>query len=69
MNKQIQLISTVTCPECGFSKEETMPTDSCPVSVVLLNALRFRKPPILQLTISGVGRSTVIYYESNLFVL
>lgn len=25
----IQFNSTITCPECGFSKEETMPTDSC----------------------------------------
>ena len=29
MNKKIQLNSIITCPECGFSKEETMPTDSC----------------------------------------
>lgn len=21
--------STITCPECGFSKKETMPTDAC----------------------------------------
>ncbi|PJF36886.1 MAG: hypothetical protein CUN49_03220 [Candidatus Thermofonsia Clade 1 bacterium] len=25
----IQLQSVITCPECGFSKEETMPTDYC----------------------------------------
>jgi hypothetical protein len=24
-----QLASTITCPECGHSKVETMPTDSC----------------------------------------
>lgn len=23
------LKSTIKCPECGFEKEETMPTDSC----------------------------------------
>lgn len=23
------LNSTITCPECGFVKDETMPTDSC----------------------------------------
>ena len=23
------LLSTLTCPECGHQKEETMPTDSC----------------------------------------
>ncbi|MGB8717116.1 MAG: GDCCVxC domain-containing (seleno)protein [Rhodanobacteraceae bacterium] len=21
--------STITCPNCGFSRQETMPTDSC----------------------------------------
>ncbi|MFT5225906.1 MAG: hypothetical protein ACI8XX_001658 [Polaribacter sp.] len=21
--------STITCPQCGFSKKETMPTDAC----------------------------------------
>ena len=25
----IDLRSTLTCPECGQTKEETMPTDSC----------------------------------------
>ncbi|TDD95529.1 GDCCVxC domain-containing (seleno)protein [Flavobacterium cellulosilyticum] len=24
-----QLISTITCPECGHKKEETMPTEAC----------------------------------------
>ena len=27
--KSITLISIVTCPECGFKKEEIMPKDSC----------------------------------------
>jgi hypothetical protein len=27
--KIIQFKSTVTCPECGYSKEETMPEDAC----------------------------------------
>lgn len=26
---QIVLQSTITCPECGHVKEETMPTDAC----------------------------------------
>ena len=26
---KIQLQSTITCPICGHSKEETMPTDAC----------------------------------------
>ncbi|MEP6987607.1 MAG: GDCCVxC domain-containing (seleno)protein [Chloroflexota bacterium] len=25
----IHLQSVITCPKCGFAKEETMPTDSC----------------------------------------
>lgn len=25
----VQLLSTITCPLCGFKKEETMPTNSC----------------------------------------
>jgi len=29
MNKEIVLKSTLTCPECGHSKTETMPTDAC----------------------------------------
>lgn len=28
-DKTIQLQSTITCPHCGFEKEETMPTDAC----------------------------------------
>ncbi|WP_301192651.1 GDCCVxC domain-containing (seleno)protein [Plebeiibacterium sediminum] len=27
--KPILLKSKITCPECGFQKEETMPEDSC----------------------------------------
>ena len=26
---QVVLQSTLTCPHCGFSKEETMPTNAC----------------------------------------
>jgi len=26
---QVVLQSTLSCPECGHSKEETMPTDAC----------------------------------------
>jgi hypothetical protein len=25
----VQLQSILTCPECGYRKQETMPTDSC----------------------------------------
>ena len=27
--KTIQLKSIITCPNCGYKKEETMPEDSC----------------------------------------
>jgi len=29
MQAAIELHSTITCPNCGFSKEEIMPVDSC----------------------------------------
>ena len=29
MDTELTLISTITCPECGHQKEETMPTDAC----------------------------------------
>ncbi|TDQ15065.1 hypothetical protein DFQ04_2951 [Algoriphagus boseongensis] len=29
MVKKIILTSTLTCPNCGFQKKETMPEDSC----------------------------------------
>ena len=29
MVSEIELTSTLTCPECGHAKPETMPTDSC----------------------------------------
>lgn len=29
MEKEIILISTITCPKCGHQKEEAMPTDAC----------------------------------------
>jgi hypothetical protein len=29
MTRIIKFQSTITCPECGFKKEETMPTDTC----------------------------------------
>ena len=28
-NKEAVLQSTITCPECGHKKEETMPTNAC----------------------------------------
>jgi len=29
MKRHIQLFSVITCPDCGFEKEEMMPEDSC----------------------------------------
>lgn len=29
MKAEIVLRSRITCPECGFAKEETMPVDAC----------------------------------------
>ena len=29
MEITVTLQSVITCPECGFKKEETMPTDAC----------------------------------------
>lgn len=29
MNTTISLQSVITCPVCGYKKEETMPTDAC----------------------------------------
>ncbi len=29
MSGKIKLKSIIRCPECGFSKEENMPTDAC----------------------------------------
>jgi len=28
-NKNVILQSTITCPNCGHKREETMPTDAC----------------------------------------
>ena len=44
MNKHLQLSSIITCPECGFSKEETMPTDSCLVYYECSNCSKILKP-------------------------
>jgi len=29
MENILTLLSTITCPDCGFKKEETMPVDAC----------------------------------------
>ncbi|MDO9340900.1 MAG: GDCCVxC domain-containing (seleno)protein [Bacteroidales bacterium] len=44
MIKKIQLNSTITCPDCGFKKEETMPTDSCQFFYECTNCGKILKP-------------------------
>ena len=44
MIKEIQLNSVITCPECRFSKEEIMPTDSCLVFYKCSNCGQILKP-------------------------
>ena len=44
MNKKIQLNSTITCPHCGYKKEETMPTDSCHFFYECSNCGKVLKP-------------------------
>jgi len=29
MQKEIELHSTITCPNCGYAKKEKMPEDAC----------------------------------------
>ncbi len=40
----IQLNSTITCPECGFKKEELMPVDSCQFFYECSNCGKILKP-------------------------
>jgi len=28
-DNEITFLSTITCPNCGFQKEDIMPTDAC----------------------------------------
>lgn len=40
----IKLQSVITCPVCGFSKDETMPVDSCQYLYRCENCLTIRRP-------------------------
>ena len=44
MNNSIELNSTITCPDCGFKKEEIMPTDSCQFFHECNNCKKVLKP-------------------------
>ena len=40
----IKLTSKITCPYCGFSKEEKMPTDSCQCIYICENRKKTLEP-------------------------
>lgn len=42
--KEIALTSTITCPNCGFQKEEEMPTDACQYFYECENCHQVLKP-------------------------
>ncbi len=44
MANTITLQSTITCPNCGFQKEETMPTDACQFFYTCTNCNTLLKP-------------------------
>ncbi|MEO6813939.1 MAG: GDCCVxC domain-containing (seleno)protein [Ginsengibacter sp.] len=44
MENTIALQSTITCPQCGFKKEETMPTDACRYFYECTNCEAILKP-------------------------
>jgi len=44
MKSTITLQSTITCPNCGFAKEETMPTDACQYFYECSNCKNILKP-------------------------
>lgn len=44
MEKTLTLQSTITCPDCGFKKEETMPADACQYFYKCTNCETVLKP-------------------------
>ncbi len=44
INKEAVLQSTITCPECGHKKEETMPTNACQYFYDCENCKQVLKP-------------------------
>lgn len=44
MVKKIELNYTIKCPECGFEKNEIMPTDSCQFFYECSNCRKILKP-------------------------
>lgn len=43
---EIILESTITCPNCGHQKEETMPTDACQYFYECENCYQVLKPKV-----------------------
>jgi len=41
---KVQLKSIITCPNCGHSKEEVMPTDACQYFYECVNCKEILKP-------------------------
>lgn len=41
---EIQLNSTITCPKCGYKKEEEMPTNACQYFYECTNCKTLLKP-------------------------
>lgn len=44
MIKKVILNSVITCPECGYTKEEVMPTESCLILYECENCKTIMKP-------------------------
>lgn len=44
MTTTLVLNSTITCPECGYKKEEAMPTNACQYFYECENCLTVLKP-------------------------
>ena len=40
----MELQSTITCPECGFAKEETMPIETCQFLYRCTNCQKVLRP-------------------------
>jgi hypothetical protein len=43
-SRKVSLLSNLTCPECGFKKEETMPTNACQYFYKCDNCMSILKP-------------------------
>lgn len=60
----IILESVLTCPYCGFAKQESMPTDAC-TGLAKPAAVERQKSKGLKLRISVIRRGTCINSEGT----